>query len=456
MRPSRRRWLVLLLIVAFAIRLAVGLAWQTRLSGRFGLGDSESYWQLGRAIAEGKPYEYGPEHARIFRTPGYPLLLAPILRLAGDGWAGLLLGRAEAALFGTLAVLAIWWLARLLFDDRAASIAAILATFYPGAVALSVLILSEAPFCPLMLLQIGLWVLAARAKKPWPRAGWGFAAGLTAGAATLMRPSWLLFTPLAAVAFVLSQCGASNRSAAAGTAVQNDPGADVPSTAKRHAVAVAAAMLLGLVVAMTPWWVRNARVTGRFVPTTLQVGASLYDGLSPNATGASNLEFADKLKNRELVFLSGGQAKPRRAGESWVALEQRLDRQMRDAALDWAKSHPDRVLQLAGVKFLRMWNLWPNEPQLARNWAARWAVVFTYTPLLILAIMGVWRTLDRGWPYILCWLPAVYLTSLHLVFVSSLRYREPAMLALLVLAAGEMTDWGSGIRGWWARRRLRV
>ena len=36
----------------------------------------------------------------------------------------------------------------------------------------------------------------------------------------------------------------------------------------------------------------------------------------------------------------------------------------------------------------------------------------------------------------LCWLPAVYLTLLHVVFVSSLRYREPAMLALLALAAG--------------------
>jgi hypothetical protein len=40
------------------------------------------------------------------------------------------------------------------------------------------------------------------------------------------------------------------------------------------------------------------------------------------------------------------------------------------------------------------------------------------------------------------------LTLLHVVFVSSIRYREPAMLALLALAAGEigMRDWGLGIR----------
>jgi hypothetical protein len=93
-----------------------------------------------------------------------------------------------------------------------------------------------------------------------------------------------------------------------------------------------------------------------------------------------------------------------------------------------------------------MWNIWPNEPQLTR-WPIRLVVFFTYTPLLIFAIIGAWRTLDRGWPYILCWLPAVYFTLLHTVFVSSIRYREPAMLALLALAAGaavEIRGQGSG------------
>jgi hypothetical protein len=31
--------------------------------------------------------------------------------------------------------------------------------------------------------------------------------------------------------------------------------------------------------------------------------------------------------------------------------------------------------------------------------------------------------------------PAVYLTAMHMVFIGSLRYRQPAMLTLAILAA---------------------
>ena len=43
-----------------------------------------------------------------------------------------------------------------------------------------------------------------------------------------------------------------------------------------------------------------------------------------------------------------------------AAREVRLDHFYRQQALAWAKEHPGRVLQLAGIEFLRLWNLWPN------------------------------------------------------------------------------------------------
>jgi 4-amino-4-deoxy-L-arabinose transferase-like glycosyltransferase len=361
------------------------------------------------------------------------LLLAPILRLAGDGCSGVLLARAEAALMGVLAVAAVWWLTRLLFDDRAALLAAAVATFYPGAIVTSMLILSEAPFCPLMLLQLALWTIAWRAPSRRQTTIYAFCGGLAAGAATLMRPSWLMFTPLAAaVGFLVTLIS------------RKPPGAML----LRH-FEIGCWMMLGLSVAMLPWWARNAWLTGRFVPTTLQVGASLYDGLNPNATGGSDMDFVPQFAAEQRQAAACSTAAPGCAGAlaREVAYELQLDRRMRAAAIAWAAANPGRAVQLAGVKFLRLWNVWPNEPRLS-SWPIRLVVLFTYTPLFFFAIVGTWRTIGWGWPYILCWLPAVYLTLLHMVFVSSIRYRDPAMLAWLALAAGGagIRDWGLGIR----------
>lgn len=166
MKQSSWRQLAVLLVLAFLVRLAAGWAWQSRLGDKVAMGDTESYWQIGKAIARGEPYEYGTTHARVFRTPGYPALLAPVFLLTNNRHTALLLARAEAALFGSLAVLGVWGLTRLLFDGRAALLAAMLATFYPGAIVLGVLILSEAPFCPLILLQLVLGVLLGKPPRP--------------------------------------------------------------------------------------------------------------------------------------------------------------------------------------------------------------------------------------------------------------------------------------------------
>jgi 4-amino-4-deoxy-L-arabinose transferase-like glycosyltransferase len=357
----------------------------------FAFGDSESYWVLGHQIARGEPYQFGGDDARVFRTPGYPLLLAGLFAVAGEQ-PPVLWARALGAVLGTLAVGGVYWLTRLLFDQPAALLGTGLTAVYPGAVAMSVFVLSEALFCPLILGQFIAWILAWRANRKVTGLAWAVVAGITAGAATLVRPSWLLFTPLA-VAVALTMFGE-----------------------RRRQLRLSAIMLAAMIIAMSPWWVRNRIVVSRFVPTTLQVGASLYDGLNPRATGASNMWW-DK----------DDPAVPQD--------EHSRDRQLRDEAVSWAHQNPGRVLELAGVKFLRMWNVWPNEPSLG-SWPFRLALMMSYVPMAALAACGAWIFSRRGWPYAVCWLPAVYFTGLHMIFVSSIRYRRPAMLTLIVLAAG--------------------
>ena len=185
---------------------------------------------------------------------------------------------------------------------------------------------------------------------------------------------------------------------------------------------------------MTPWWIYTYRVAGRLVATTLWVGPSLYDGLNPTADGSSNMgfvpEFAAKLQAADAANPPPPDSPP---------FECRFDRLLRDAALRWAADHPLEAVRLSGVKLLRMWNVWPNEPQF-RNWLMRLVVFCSYTPVMLLALYGGWRFRRRGLDVMLLLLPAIYFSLLHVVFVGSLRYRQPAMLTLAILAAAALAS----------------
>ena len=89
---------------------------------------------------------------------------------------------------------------------------------------------------------------------------------------------------------------------------------------------------------------------------------------------------------------------------------------------------------MAATKLLRLWNVWPNEPSF-RSWTIRLAIFSTYTPILLLAIVGFWQNRRSYLDVLFLAAPAVYFTALHIIFIGSLRYRQPAMLTLAILAA---------------------
>jgi 4-amino-4-deoxy-L-arabinose transferase-like glycosyltransferase len=402
-------FLTAILALSLMLRLAAGMWWQQRLPAekKFGFGDSESYWELGRTIARGQPFEYGPDRLKIFRTPGYPAILAPLFLMSNE--PPVFWGRAVSAILSTLAVAAVAVLALVLFDRATALVAAATAAVYPEAIALGAFVLSEAPFTPLMMLNLIFWALAWR-RPGKALVGWSLAAGIAGGLATLMRPSWLLFLPFAALI---------------GFAAVRDT--------RKHAV-VCLVMLISLCLTLLPWWARNYRIAGRFVPTTLQVGASLYDGISPMATGASDMRFVGQFVTEQRV------ADAQLGADTRGLFEDRLDARMRRAAIEWARNNPRTVLSLVKIKLARMWSPVPNANEFQSPWL-RLILALTYTPVIVIALIGAWRFVRRDWPYLLCVLPAFYFTCLHVIFVSSIRYRQPATLPLIVLAAAVLTDW---------------
>jgi 4-amino-4-deoxy-L-arabinose transferase-like glycosyltransferase len=385
------------------VRVGAAVWWQNRLGEeqQFGFPDSESYWHLGQTIAAGKPYEFGEGGARMFRTPGYPVLLSTVFTVGGSA-VNVLWARVLNAIIGTLTIGGVAWITDQLFNRKTALVAAMLAALYPGAIGMSVFVLAEGPFCLLMVLQIGCWVLWRTQQTSRPNTT-ALLIGVFAGLAILVRPSWMLFLP---------------------AAIALDAGL-VHQQGKRWGCY--AIMLLALVVTMLPWWVRNYAISGKFIATTSQVGASFYDGQGPQATGASDMRFVGGFEYAQRMT-------DRQNDRRTSLFEVRLDDRMRQAALDQIALSPSRVLSLASVKFTRMWSFTPNDAMF-RKGPAQLAVTIGYAPLIVLALIGLVRQRKQLDVWLACALPAMYFTIIHAIFAGSIRYRQPPMLLLIVPAA---------------------
>lgn len=388
--------------IALGLRVAAAdlVEWLSRRKGTLCLfPDTDIYWLLARTIRAGEPFEvtlWGDLPHFALRTPGYPLFLAACQALFGER---VLAVRLVQAVLGTLTVWLVYRLtARLVpaSGSTAPFLAAVLAAVDPYAVFNSALILSEAVF--ILLMVASLWaqaILWAPAGEPPPRRSWlpALGAGLASGAAVLVRPSWALFVPASLLAWIL----ASGR----GRRLQ----------ALRGAIIVA----LAASAVMAPWWIRNERVFGRFVPTALWMGASLYDGLNPHATGASDMSFMND-------------------PDIWPLGEEQQDHVLRDRALRFARENPGRVVQLALIKLARYWSPWPNADTLKSRGLAVASAIYTL-PLFALWAAGAWRCRRDPRALVLLLGPLLYFCALHMVFAGSMRYRIPGAVPATGLAA---------------------
>lgn len=424
--------LTMIFLVALVLRGAVAIYWHAHVGGTLYFGDSETYWTLAQCIAHGEPYRVGEQ--AIFRTPIYPLILSPLFWLEKNASPETLIlaARLLNVFFGAATIFAVAKLATLITRDRWCGIvAAGIVAVDPLHIALSALVLTEIPFSLMMILSLSALVAAMHAESTRgnfaaPKA---ILAGFLSGVAVLIRPSWILFAAVMPLLFFLR--GGEN---------------DARSVRVKffQAVFFAAAFLLVL----TPWILRNAIITGGvFVPTTLQVGASFYDGINPNATGASDMRFVAEFSVQKQSQEKEQNCVPENSVQQEIAAEITNDRYFRDAAIAWGKQHPSRVLKLAAIKFVRLWSPIPNEPTWRRFPLNLIIPLFTI-PILILAAHGFFANINRGATWWILALPAIYFTLLHIIFVASIRYRAPAMLTLSILAAWSIMQMACIVPEW--------
>jgi hypothetical protein len=314
-----------------------------------------------------------------FQMPLYPLLIAAF-------------GHWQMAADITLSVVTIWLvykLAQELFADHLTAILTALgAACYPALIFFSVVGLSETLFITMILAAFLFWYRG------------GFAvASVFAVLAILTRPFFDV-APLLLVYFALVIHRLS-----------------FGQTVRHLAVYAAIYCIL-----LAPWWLHNYVQYGRFTHLTAGFGYQLYAGNNPMNVSGGAIEGVDyKL-------------------DQFAGISNMLDRDiaMRNAALAYIAAHPKRFIELAGLKFMRMWRAWP----IFKDYANFRNIVISasaYLPVLLLSILGLFfarHNLRRLSPILLFGLGY---TAINMVLAGTIRYRLPLEPFLLIFASSAVS-----------------
>jgi hypothetical protein len=388
---SRSRLLTLVAVFALALLLRAG--WATHRSGgqpgaeaQLQFPDEREYWSLAVSLRETGELAL-PNGDRAKRMGLYPALLSPFVHLTHP----VLTARLAQSILGALAAVGVAALAMRLAGVGAGLLAGALVAVDPFAVFFSSLLLTETPFAAALVgFILCSWPLIEepRSLSP-PRL---VIAAALAIACVYLRPEAVGFVALWTVVAL-----ARRRS----------------PTRARVQIALIPIFVIALLV---PWALRNRVVLAEWVWLTTNGGASLFDGQGPQADGSSNLD--DVFASPAVSQMS----------------ELQRDAFLHSQALQTMRSDPARVLRLAAIKFVRTWNIWPNFSDY-RSAKLRAISAAYMVPVLLLAAVGLWALRDRLRIALVLLLPAMYWTAVHCVFVGSLRYRQPAMPFVEILAA---------------------
>jgi len=250
--------------------------------------DSRDYIELSTSLVQEDGFQRNGQ-PEIFRTPGYPLLLAAGATWKGSWWRAVLIAQMviDVALVHLTFVLG--WM---LVGERAGLIAAALQAISPLAIASAARILSDSLYSLLFIVALLLVIHHMRAGRWWPL----LAGAAVMGAACYVRPVGLVMAAVFAVGLLAS----------AGKGRWTRAGA-----------------FAGVVcLAVAPWVVRNA-IAADYLGFSSFAGDSMYRFAAPEVIAATEGIPADQareiLKETDAIASRGqtpGQAAAARRGEA--------------------------------------------------------------------------------------------------------------------------------------------
>jgi hypothetical protein len=182
--------------------------------------------------------------------------------------------------------------------------------------------------------------------------------------------------------------------------------------------------LICYITLMSSWWIHQHNKYGEFVRLNLGDGVILYSGNNPLNKSGGGIVGED-------VDMSSFQY------EKNPILRNNI---MKEAAFSYIIDNPGRFIELAGLKFLRLWRLWPHTSSY-QQWYIVAASILSYGLILFASIGFIFRNLSS---YTRELLPIfalfIYLTAVHMISIGSVRYRFPLEPFLIIIAGYFLID----------------
>jgi 4-amino-4-deoxy-L-arabinose transferase-like glycosyltransferase len=377
------RLFLAILITGLLIRLGIAVARDANdATALRTLPDQREYLDLGRSLISGNGLVMHDDRLGVkvhaYRAPGYPIFIA----MCGGNIRAI---RIAQALLDTSTILAVYLLARKYLTPAACVFASVFIAFNPYLIYFSSLILSETLF--ISLLAWGMYLLVRKGT-------WCYGAVVLALMLSV-RPSAMMLPVILAAVSALE--------------VRN----------RRDLIIRPLMTGATCVIVLFPWAFRNHLVVDHWLWTTSNAGVTLYDGLHPGATGASDQRFLESMHD-ELRPITNE-----------VDRSNHLARKARQFAGD----DSTRTMVLTLRKLARTWSPIPLSAEARSNSLTTLISAIYSVPLFALTIAGIFLRKLPAIVKVYLLVPAIYLTAIHALSVGSIRYRLPADVPMAVVAA---------------------
>ena len=383
---SFRRYLLILVAMGFLIRLAHLLYQGVDVV----FPDERRFLQEAQSLLAS--FQFMGNGKVAHDMPLTAITIAIMMKLFGGSLY------APKLFFVIVSSLNIYLIALLAYElsksERTALLAALISCFYPFFIFYSTLFLSETLFLFFITLIFYL-VVKERNQNT-------VIISVVVGITHLVRPTFLYFYPI--LLLVLGYF-------------------------RKMSIKFIVLNSLVFLLIVSPWVIRNYQKLDVFLLTTTSSGQVLWEANNPwNTTGGVSLSYDKSLSYlKEIPEFDN---------------EYETDNYKKQKAIEFISNNPKQFVKNSWKKFKRFWNLRPNSEQ---HQADIYKIVSmtSFGPVLLfflvwLVLPGTINRYTLAIPLFVC-----YYTVIHLVTVSSIRYRlpiEPLMIACASVAMMSVWD----------------